>query len=165
MGLLVSYCDGIGQVSLLIEQFEKTNSSINLNLKVTNESEDYILLKRVKKKYDVIDYFTPAASDSINYEGVSFLLFKDRDILKVDWFPINLRHRSKLVNWLDLFWLKIKNAFTNSNLELEGNTSINKKVIVNLDGFGLKESGVYTLQIVYHLPNTKMLITSNEINF
>ena len=161
----ISYSDGFGQVSLAIEEFEEANSSIKLNIKLTNESEKDIQIKRVKNRYDAIDYFTPVESDSINYEGISFLLFEGKDTLKVNTFPVDLQHRSKLANWLDLFWLKIKRTFINDNLSINGNTSVIKKVKIKLDGFLMSKEVMYGLQMVYYLPNTEKVITSNKINF
>lgn len=154
----------LAQVDFKIEDLRKNNSTIKLDLEIRNTTNKDFILKKYQRKMDVVDYYTLEGADSLNYEGMSFLVSNGKEYVKIDYFPIELKHRSKFSNWLDFLFLKAYNIFSSNELKVHGNSTKNKSIKIDLNGLQLSE-GEFFIQIVYHLPSTDRFIGSNMMLF
>lgn len=159
--LLIGY-QSSAQIEFSILRMKKTNSNIKVELEIENRSTADFIVKNYRNKMNVVDYLSLEIADSLNYEGMSFLVKSDNSYLDIANFPFEFKHKTKLGNWLDLIWLKVRNAFTRNELVVPANSKINRHITIDIDGLEMLDGEKY-LQVVYHKADTKNYIVSNAV--
>lgn len=164
IGFIFIGYSALGQVELKASDLKLKKDKIHLDIAFVNKTDSTIVLDNYKKKMNVIDYLSIEEADTLNYYGMSFLVFRNTELVKIEHLPLELKHKSKIANWIDFFWLKIRNIFRQKKIRIESHSTKSERLKIDLNGLKLSQ-GEFSIQVVYYIKGDENFVLSNALPF